>query len=281
MDIADIIGLQEVHGTTATMHELFNTYPGWRFFVSCSPSAAAGGVAILIQGSMLCKVKCIIPQVFLAGRALRVLLQFDTFALNILSLHVEPAATRQVQRDMLFKALSSAEPSLHCTVVLADLSSCLPGDGRLHLHSMQHSANDDWLGGWLSSSFPRFTIADHDGYTRIGKREGVPSVLSRIDYILTDMDKPTVLDSRFSGYTVGDLFNLTASDHVAVVAAYHPPRSSPSSRSLVPSWISSTDLFKTIVNQLIHQHLKFYMDVQRDDLIEIFHVAAQRCTTSQ
>jgi hypothetical protein len=277
MDRADIIGLQEVHGTAAIMHEYFKGFPGWVQFVSPSISPAAGGVAILVNKGILNSVCTVIPQVLLPGRGLRVLLQMSTYCLNVLCLHVEPAATRPQQHLFLSNALSTADAHHHATFVLADLNTCLPGDHRVRLHGPQEAASDDGLGSWISQQFPRFTVAEHDGFTRLGLREGLPHVLSRIDYILTDTAKPTLLDGRFSGFTHGNLFKHTASDHIAVLAALHPPRAAPTDRQMIPSWISSSSRFKDSVTTLIKQHLQITANpLTKDDLLEIFRVAAQR-----
>jgi hypothetical protein len=277
MDRADIIGLQEVHGTASSMHEYFKSFPGWMHFVSPALSQAAGGVAILINKCLLNSARTIIPQVLLPGRGLRVLLQLNAYCLNVLCIHVEPAATRLQQQLFLHNAFATADAHHHATFVLADLNTCLPGDLRVRLQGPQEAAGDDVLGSWLSHQFPRFTVAEHDGFTRLGLRDGLPHVLSRIDYILTDTAKPTLLDGRFSGFTHGDLFKHIASDHIAVLAALHPPRATPSDRQMIPSWISTTPRFKDSVTTLIKQHLEFNDNrLTKDDLIEIFRVAAQR-----
>jgi hypothetical protein len=138
---------------------------------------------------------------------------------------------------------------------------------------LQAEETDDAMGLWITTTFPTFTIADHDGFTRIGHRDGIPSVLSRIDYILTDVPKPTLLDSRFSAHVEGDLFRLTASDHAAVVAHMHPPRTMPSSRSSVPSWMSSSSSFKDRVQHLLRQRETDPTEITRDEIIEILKVA--------
>jgi exonuclease III len=242
--VSDIIGLQEVHGSASDMTEVFKAMPGWACYLSPSASPAAGGVALLVHQALLAKASSSFHQVLLEGRGLRTHLQFATFALNVITLHLEPAAPRHVHRNLLHQALGSADRALHATFLLADLNLCMPGDCRLHLDNLHADEHDDVTGHWLATTFPNFTIADHDGHTRIGRREGAPSVLSRIDYVMSDIAKPTLLDSRFSAHVLGDLFKMTASDHAAVIAHLHPPRSSPTSRPCVPSWMSSSAAFK-------------------------------------
>jgi exonuclease III len=83
---ADIIGLQEVHGTVSAMEELFKDMPGWLHFVSAAPSPAAGGVAILVNRCITDKARSVLPQVLLPGRGLRPLLQLEGYCMNILCL---------------------------------------------------------------------------------------------------------------------------------------------------------------------------------------------------
>jgi hypothetical protein len=277
MERVEVIGLQEVHGTSEDMYEYFKAFPCWTSFPSPAPSPAAGGVAILINKCILDRARDVIYQVLLPGRGVRVQIQFYNFTLNMLSLHVEPAATRTMQQNFLQKALSTADACTAATFVLADLNACLPGDHRVRLQELQDPGGDDVLGSWFSQKYPGFTIAEHEGFTRLGRRDGAPTILSRIDYILTDMAKPTLLDCRFTGFTLGDLFQHTCSDHIAVLASLHPPRNAPPDRRTIPSWLSTSDFFKATVTTLIAQHRRITDDpLNKTDLLEIFQVAAQR-----
>jgi hypothetical protein len=277
MDRVDIVGLQEVHGTISDMDEFFKSFPCWSSFASAAPSPAAGGVAILVNKCVLDRARSVLFQVLLPGRGVRVQIQFHGYTMNILCLHVEPAATRQMQQSFLLNAFSTADDRLAATFVLADLNTCMPGDHRVRLQGLQDPVSDDALGSWLSHKFPRFTIAEHDGFTRLGRREGSPHILSRIDYILTDTAKPTLLDCRFTGFTLGDLFKHTCSDHIAVLASLHPPREFPPDRKIIPSWISTTDCFKDSVTALIKEYHGITDEtLSKQDLMEIFQVAAQR-----
>jgi hypothetical protein len=277
MDRVDVIGLQEVHGSAADMDEYFKGFPCWTSYASAASSPAAGGVAILVNNVILARAGNVVFQVLLPGRGVRVLMQFHGFIMNILCLHVEPAATRQVQQTFIKQALSTANEGMSTTFVLADLNTCMPGDHRARLQGLQDPVSDDALGSWISNKFPRFTIAEHDGYTRLGRRDGSPNILSRIDYILTDMAKPTLLDCRFTGYVLGDLLQHTCSDHIAVLASLHPPRESPPDRKIIPSWISTSDYFKDTVTALTTQFHELTDDtITKQDLMEIFQVAAQR-----
>jgi hypothetical protein len=76
----------------------------------------------------------------------------------------------------------------------------MPGDSRIHLSNLQADDHDDSLGQWFVNTFPSFTVAEHDGHTRVGYRDGVASTLSRIDYIMIDMPKVTILDTRFAAH---------------------------------------------------------------------------------
>jgi endonuclease/exonuclease/phosphatase family metal-dependent hydrolase len=274
---ADVIGLQEVHGTKSGMHEVMKQFAGWDCYFSPSPSPAAGGVAILVHRHVLSRTCCHYHRVLLDGRALQVHLQFAAFALNLVTVHIEPAATRHAHCQLLRRTFATSAPEIQITIILADLNTCMPGDGRIHLDNLHAVDQDDALGQWITSHYPHFVIAEHDGHTRIGRHNGTPTVLSRIDYVLIDLPKVTILDSRFAAHVHGDLLKLTASDHAAVVAHLHPPRSTPPSRLSIPSWLSSAPTFKNTVEQLIAQHNLLSQDeLLRDDLIEIFRVAAAR-----
>jgi hypothetical protein len=277
MERVEVIGLQEVHGTREDMDEYFKAFPCWIAFPSPAHSPAAGGVALLINKCIIDRARDVLYQVLWPGRGVRVQMQFYNFTLNMLCLHVEPAATRLRQQNFLQQALSTAEDRVAATFILADLNACLPGDHRIRLQGLQDPGSDDVLGSWFSHKYPGLTIAEHDGFTRLGRRDGAPSILSRIDYILTDMAKPTLLDCRFTGYTLGDLFKHTCSDHIAVIASLHPPRDAPPDRRIIPSWISTSDYFKATVTALISQHRSITDDpLNKTDLMEIFQVAAQR-----
>jgi endonuclease/exonuclease/phosphatase family metal-dependent hydrolase len=278
---ADIVALQEVHGTMEDMNETFKCFPGW--FVACSPcfAAAAGGVAILLHRRLLAQAVGQVHRVHLEGRALQVLLQLPAGTLNLLCLHLEPATTRDAQCTLLRRTLATSDPSVHTTVLMADLNTCMPGDSRMHLNNLHADDHDDFLGHWLAQNFPTFTIAEHDGFTRIGHRDGAPHSLSRIDYIMIDMPKVTILDSRFSAHVHGNIFKLTASDHAAVIARLHPPRTSPSNRRMIPPWMSSSASFQSMVQSLINKHNDLNIGPPtRDDLIEIFYVADARIRSS-
>jgi endonuclease/exonuclease/phosphatase family metal-dependent hydrolase len=226
----DIISLQEVHGTQEDMMETFKNFPGW--VALCSPCLApgAGGVAVLLHRRLLQQAHGLLHRVLLPGRALQVMLHLSTAALNLLCIHVEPAATREQQCDTLRRSIATSDPNIHTTVIMADLNLCMPGDTRTHINNLQMDEHDDALGHWFVRSFPSFVIAEHDGFTRVGHRDGIINTLSRIDYIMVDLPKVTVLDSRFSAHVHGNLLTQKASDHVAVIARLHPPRTTPSNR---------------------------------------------------
>jgi endonuclease/exonuclease/phosphatase family metal-dependent hydrolase len=277
----DIISLQEVHGTQEDMNETFKQCPGWLAFCSPCSSPAAGGVAVLIHRRLLQHARCIFPRIHLPGRCLQVLLHMSAITVNLLCIHVEPAAPREQQCDMLCRALATSDPQLHITFVMADLNLCLPGDSRIHLSNPQAEEHDDTLGQWFAQRFPSFVVAEHDGFTRAGVREGVITTLSRIDYIMADLPKPTALDARFSAFVLGNVLNQQASDHVAVIAKVHPPRSAPSNRRCIPSWMSSSPIFKDKVEALIAAHHRLGLgQLSRDDLIEIFYAADARARSS-
>jgi hypothetical protein len=134
-------------------------------------------------------------RVHLAGRALQVVVQLAAGSLNLICMHLEPAASRDEHCDLLRRTLATSDPHIHITVLLADMNTCMPGDCRIHLTNLQADAHDDALGQWFARTFPSFTIAEHDGYTRIGHRDGIPNTLSRIEYIMIDIPKVTILDS--------------------------------------------------------------------------------------
>jgi endonuclease/exonuclease/phosphatase family metal-dependent hydrolase len=229
MDKADIIALQEVHGTLEDMTEAFKSYPGWHFLCSPCSVPGAGGVALLLHRRILQQACAIYHRVHLAGRALQVVLQLPTSTLNMICMHLEPAASREEQCDLLRRTLNTRDPDLHLTVLMADLNTCMPGDSRTHLNNLQADDHDDALGQWFAQTFPSFTIAEHDGHTRIGYRAGTPQTLSRIDYIMIDMPKVSILDSRFAAHVHGNIFKLTASDHAAVTSSSSRPRTMPQS----------------------------------------------------
>jgi endonuclease/exonuclease/phosphatase family metal-dependent hydrolase len=277
----DILALQEVHGGREDMHEVFKLCPGWLSYCSPCPSPGAGGVALLVHRRLLPHTHDIMHRIILPGRALQVRLHLDTVAINLLCIHVEPAASRDQQCDMLLRALSTSNPLSHVTFILADLNLCMPGDTRTHIHNMRGDEADDALGYWFVRSFPSFVIAEHDGYTRAGVRDGAIATLSRIDYIMVDLPKVTVLDSRFSAYTLGNLFTHKASDHIAVIATLQPPRTSPPNRRTIPSWMSSSPDFKLHLEALIAAHRRQQLGpISRDDLVEIFYAADSRTRTS-
>jgi hypothetical protein len=160
---------------------------------------------------------------------------------------------------------------------MADLNMCMPGDSRTRVDTLQADEHDDALSQWFVHSFPSLVIAEHDGYTRAGYRDGLLHTLSRIDYVMVDLPKVTVLDSRFSAHVHGNILKLKASDHAAVVARLHPPRTSPSNRRLIPSWMSTSTAFKDQVSALIAAHLRHDLGpITREDLLEIFYVADAR-----
>jgi hypothetical protein len=166
---------------------------------------------------------------------------------------------------------------LHITIFMADLNACMPGDFRLNLTNLQAEDYDDSLGQWFAHRFPNLIIAEHDGHTRIGYRDGNPHTLSRLDYVMTDLPKVTALDARFAAHVHGNLLTFRASDHAAVIARLHPPRTSPSNRRMVPSWQSTSPAFKAMVDTLIAQHVAMNTGPPtRDDIIEIFYVADAR-----
>jgi hypothetical protein len=160
---------------------------------------------------------------------------------------------------------------------MADLNACMPGDSRVNLTNVQAEDHDDTLGQWFAQHYTNLIIAEHDGHTRIGYRDGTPHTLSRIDYVMTDLPKVTALDARFAAHVHGNLLTFRASDHAAVIARLHPPRTSPSNRRMVPSWQSSSPAFKAMVDTLVAQHVALDTGPpSRDDIIEIFYVADAR-----
>jgi endonuclease/exonuclease/phosphatase family metal-dependent hydrolase len=273
----DIVAMQEVHGTVEAMHETFKELPGWLSF--CSPCLApgAGGIAILVRRQLLHQASGILPRTLHAGRALQVLLQLPSITLNLIALHVDPAAPREAQHDVIRRSLATCDPALHTTILMADLNACMPGDTRINLTNLQAEDHDDSLGQWFAHHFPNLIIAEHDGHTRIGYRDGKPHTLSRIDYVMTDLPKVTALDARFAAHVHGNLLTFRASDHAAVIARLHPPRTSPSNRRMVPSWQSTSSSFKAMVDTLVAQHVALNVGPpSRDDIIEIFYVADAR-----
>jgi hypothetical protein len=209
------------------------------------------------------------------------MLHLPAASFNLLCIHVEPAASREQQCDTLRRSLATSNPSTHITVIMADLNLCMPGDTRTHVDNLQAEEHDDALGHWFAQSFPSFVIAEHDGFTRAGYRDGLLHTLSRIDYVMIDLPKPTVLDSRFSAHVHGNLVKQKASDHVAVIARLHPPRTSPSNRRMVPSWSSTSPGFKDSVSALIATHHRLALGpLTRDDLLEIFYVADARARSA-
>jgi endonuclease/exonuclease/phosphatase family metal-dependent hydrolase len=281
MHKADIISLQEVHGNLEDMMEAFKNFPGWVALCSPCQVPGAGGVAVLLHLRLLRQAHGLLHRVLLPGRALQVLLTLPTISLNLLCIHIEPAAAREHQCDTLRRSLATSDPSTHVTVIMADLNLCMPGDTRTHISNLHIDDHDDALGHWFARSFPSFIIAEHDGFTRAGLRDGIINTLSRIDYIMVDLPKVTVLDSRFSAHVHGNLITQKASDHVAVVARMHPPRTTPSNRRMIPAWMSTSPAFKDNVETLIATHHRLQLGtLTRDDLIEIFYAADMRARTA-
>ncbi len=277
MNQVDIVAMQEVHGTVEAMLETFKEFPGWIPYCSPCVVPGAGGIAILVRRQLVHQARSILHRPIHPGRALQVLLQLATVTLNLIALHVDPAAAREAQHDLIRRSLAAGDPSTHATILMADMNACMPGDTRINLTNLHAEDHDDSLGQWFASHFPNFIIAEHDGHTRIGYRDGNPHTLSRIDYVMSDLPKVTALDARFAAHVHGNLFTLRASDHAAVIARLHPPRTSPSNRRMVPSWQSSSTSFKAMVDTLVAQHLALNVGpVSRDDLIEIFYVADAR-----
>jgi hypothetical protein len=208
MSKSDVVAVQEVHGNAEAMAETFKLFPGWASFSSPCLVLRAGGVVILVHRHLLQKSCSHYHRVHLDGRDLQVMLQLPSVCFSLLCIHLEPAAPREAQCSLLRRVIGTSAPSVHITLLMADLNAGMPGDSRIHLNHLHAEEHDDALGPWFVNAFLTFTIAEHDGHTRIGYRDGVASTLSRIDYIMIDMPKVTVLDTRFAAHIHGDTMKL-------------------------------------------------------------------------
>jgi hypothetical protein len=115
MHRADIIGLQEVHGTASMMHEIFKAMPGWLHYVSASSSPAAGGVALLVNRVIVDRARSVVPQVLLQGRG--------TSSLQLLEHSSRPSS----RMPSLPPTASRMPPSFLLTLTRASLETTVFG----------------------------------------------------------------------------------------------------------------------------------------------------------
>ena len=253
--LADVVLLQESHGTLADLSTLRRLFVNFIVVGSFGDSPSAGGLVFMISMDFVAsyggpdllrrvlRVREVVP-----GRIAFVTLPASTLLtrLSIFNVHIDPglpgydpgysnAKLRMIHQ--LFAAVP-AKPVTH-SILAGDWNIVEADDPRFHPLTNKFTHDASIHAKILENKLVGFTELHQPAYTRRQIEGSSISVLSRIDRCYSNWFTCELLDRRPQTTTVGLVTDLTGpSDHVPVRVCFGPPSLGPPEFPCIPGWVA-------------------------------------------
>jgi hypothetical protein len=214
----------KTHGHPGDIGTLDREAPSHTHFGSFTSSPAAGGVIISISNEFASGINTFIENVIAPGWCLALRCSGPGLAVQIINLHLEPAATHEV-KVKLFRDIAAAAGSFDGTTFLMGDFNFVPSDEtRFQMDECRDASGDTKLALCFETIFPTFTELHQAGYTRKQVTHNLVTTLSRLDRIYTNLQPCLLHDLVVHTHAIGYITNPNnISDHIPVHSKIYPP----------------------------------------------------------
>jgi exonuclease III len=264
---ADIILLQETHGSEADLSSLRRQFLDFVFRGSFCDSHSCGGLVFAIRkqflgkygdSELLAKVLRVRPVV--PGRIAFITLPavMGLTRLAVFNVHIDPGVpsfdpTYSNAKSHLLYKLFGAVPPKHSThtILAGDWNVVEADDPRFHPLDNKFIPDSSVHAKLLEAKLVGFTELHQPAYTRRQYAERAITVLSRIDRIYSSWHTCELLDRHPQTSTIGLVTVMSSpSDHVPVSTCFSPPSSGPPEFPCIPVWVTKHAEFPGAVGRM-------------------------------
>jgi endonuclease/exonuclease/phosphatase family metal-dependent hydrolase len=264
---ADIILLQESHGSEADLSSLRRHFLDFVFRGSFCDTHVSGGLVFAIRKKFLEKygdpvllAKVLRVRQVVPGRIAYITLPAVSglTRLAVFNVHIDPGiqssdpSHSNAKARMLYQ-LFGAVPTKTTThsILAGDWNIVEADDPRFHPLDNKFVPDLTVHAKLLEAKLVGFTELHQPAYTRRQCAEGSISVLSRIDRIYSNWHTCELLDRHPLTSTFGLVTVLSSpSDHVPVLTCFSPPSTGPPEFPCIPVWVTKHAEFPGAVGRM-------------------------------
>ena len=249
-----VLCLQEVHGLPGDECELGRRFPRHKTWTSFGPSAAMGGVSVIVGPDLVQAYPHWITSDIVPGRVFAATGSNTFGSISFVSVHVQEIPGVISKEDIIQKLSEWCSTSRgHACFLCGDWNFMEDDECRLNLDNGRETFEKLPHANLFYKCFSSWCELWQEAPTRIGKNSDGHFTTSRLDRIYTDMPAFEV-DIRKARVTVrgGPILEHPVSDHRPVLCMLEPPGAEKPSPS-IPAWLCRRPDFQKIARELHEQ----------------------------
>jgi hypothetical protein len=265
--LADVILLQESHGTKADLATLKRLFTNFIVVGSFGDSPSAGGLVFMISMDFVAAYgdPALLKKVLRVREVVPGRIAFVTFPatfcltrLSIFNVHIDPglpgydSGYSNAKLSMIHKLFGviPAKPLTH-SILAGDWNVVEADDPRFHPLTNKFTHDSSIHAKILENKLVGFTELHQPAYTRRQIEGKSISVLSRIDRCYSNWFTCELLDRRPQTTTVGLATDISGpSDHIPVRVCFGPPSAGPPEFPCIPGWVAKHPEFPGAVARM-------------------------------
>ena len=228
-----IVILAEARASRADVTTWQREFPMHSLILSEGSPIGSGGILMLISRTAFQTPGANDIVELVKGRVLLVKLAIGLCPVTVAGIHLDPSHT-VAQRTRVLKLIEANVPPPTVTpmIIGGDFNTIVDGDARFHPTTAEYNHNNDPLHATFNQILNHRLLEIHqDSYTRVGRLNGVPHVLSRLDRWYMNVDPVFAQDCRCTAGLYLPLLTNGMSDHAPIFIKITAMRGAPPSPS--------------------------------------------------